>query len=71
MSQYQRLELNLNINNDPTNFKEQHIIGERITICFSVIHKRLDSTPQSCREDNMRIMNRKETHRKQGVRNVI
>jgi len=64
MSQYQSLELNLNINNNPTNFKEQHNIGERITIRFSFVHKRLDSTPQSCHGDNLHIMNRKETHRK-------
>ncbi|RHN60135.1 hypothetical protein MtrunA17_Chr4g0022141 [Medicago truncatula] len=30
MSQYQNLVLKLNINNNPTNFKEQHNIGESI-----------------------------------------
>jgi len=46
MSQYQSLELNLNINNNPTNFKEQHNIGDSIIIHFNLVHKHLDTTPQ-------------------------
>jgi hypothetical protein len=66
MSQHQSLELNLNIHNNPTNFKEQHNIGERIIFRFILVHKRLDSTSQSCRVDNLLIMNRKEMHRNKG-----
>jgi len=65
MSQYQSLELNLNIDNNPTNFKEQHNICEIIIIYFNLVHKHLDTTPQYHHGDYiLHIMNRKETRRK-------
>ena len=59
MSQYPSLVLKLNINNNPTKFKEQHNIGESIIIQFTHVHKHLDTTIQSFREESLHIMNRK------------
>jgi len=56
MSRYQCLEHNLNINNNPKNFKEKYNIGYKINIHFILVHKHLDITPQSCHEDNLHIL---------------